>query len=184
MALHPSADAVLTRARSATLTYPEIGATAEEEMPTGYRQVRREWVVGRGSDAFDRATRGLRHWEMHRRAGLTVRPSAPAAERDVVVVLGVGVAPLRLFAPCRVVYDVLEQRRRGFAYGTLPGHPESGEEMFVVEHRRDDAVVLRVAAFSRPGTRCARLAGPLSRVLQNVITRRYAEALREAATSA
>jgi uncharacterized protein (UPF0548 family) len=30
-------------------------------------------------------------------------------------------------APVRVVYVVDEPTRRGFAYGTLPGHPESGE---------------------------------------------------------
>ena len=36
-----------------------------------------------------------------------------------------------LQAPCRVVYVIDEPDIRGFAYGTLPGHPESGEERFV-----------------------------------------------------
>ena len=35
--------------------------------------------------------------------------------------------------PARVVYVVDEPARRGFAYGTLHGHPESGEEAFLVE---------------------------------------------------
>lgn len=53
------------------------------------------------------------------------------AERALVLP-GVGAGPLRLRAPCRVVYTVTESRRRGFAYGTLPGHPECGEEAFVI----------------------------------------------------
>jgi uncharacterized protein (UPF0548 family) len=42
---------------------------------------------------------------------------------DVLAHLG----PIRV--PCRVVYVLDEPERRGFAYGTLPGHPESGEEL-------------------------------------------------------
>ncbi|SIP67631.1 hypothetical protein BN9982_740001 [Mycobacterium tuberculosis] len=38
----------------------------------------------------------------------------------------VGIAFLR--APCRVVYVIDEPDVRGFGYGTLPGHPVSGEE--------------------------------------------------------
>lgn len=37
----------------------------------------------------------------------------------------------------------------GFAYGTLPGHPEKGEESFRVEHR-EPGVVFRILAMSRP----------------------------------
>ena len=42
---------------------------------------------------------------------------------EVIVHLG----PVR--APCRVVYVVDEPDRRGFAYGTLPGHPEIDGEL-------------------------------------------------------
>jgi hypothetical protein len=53
-------------------------------------------------------------------------------------------------APCRVVYVIDEPRRRGFAYGTLPGHPESGEEAFVLEQRDDGTIASNIIAFSRP----------------------------------
>jgi uncharacterized protein (UPF0548 family) len=56
-----------------------------------------------------------------------------------------------LQAPCRVVYVIDEPDIRGFAYGTPPGHPESGEERFAVagfEHLRG---VRGGDAFSRPG---------------------------------
>jgi uncharacterized protein (UPF0548 family) len=48
-----------------------------------------------------------------------------------------------------------EENRRGFAYGTPPGHPEQGEEAFVVALREDGQVTFTVTAFSRPA-RCSR----------------------------
>ena len=70
---------------------------------------------------------------------------------------------------------------RGFAYGTLPGHPESGEERFVVELMPNDDVMLHITAFSKQARLYARLAGPLSRLIQRFMTDRYVDALRRAA---
>jgi uncharacterized protein (UPF0548 family) len=70
-----------------------------------------------------------------------------------------------------------EPRRRGFAYGTLAGHPESGEEAFIIEHHDDDTVHFKVTAFSKPATRLAKIAGPLGAVAQRQITGRYLRSL-------
>lgn len=67
--------------------------------------------------------------------------------------------------------------QRGAAYGTLAGHPERGEELFLVEHRGDEAVTLTVRAFSRPVLWWTRAARPASRLVQRRITRRYLRAL-------
>lgn len=93
------------------------------------------------------------------------------------VVLRIPFGPFRVPAPARVVYIVAEPRRRGFAYGTLPGHPEDGEEAFVVDHRDDDSVWLTVRAFSRPSNRFWRLVSPVLRLVQEFYTRRYLRAL-------
>jgi uncharacterized protein (UPF0548 family) len=90
-----------------------------------------------------------------------------------VAILGFGIGPLILQAPCRVVYTVDEPWLQGFAYGTLAGHPESGEEAFIIEHHDDDAVTFRITAFSRPASRLARVAGPVGVVIQRQITSRY-----------
>lgn len=79
--------------------------------------------------------------------------------------------------PARVVYVVDEPRRRGFAYGTLPGHPERGEEAFVVERLADDSVWLVIRAFSRPAGPLVRIGSPLARLLQATFTARYERAL-------
>ena len=41
-------------------------------------------------------------------------------------------------------------RQFGFAYGTLPGHMESGEERFLIEQLADGSVWYDIVAFSRP----------------------------------
>ncbi len=83
--------------------------------------------------------------------------------------------PFRI--PARVVYVVDEPARRGFAYGTLPGHPERGEEAFVVERLADDSVWLVIRAFSRPAGPLTWLGYPIARLLQAVYTARYQRAL-------
>ena len=80
-------------------------------------------------------------------------------------------------APCRVVYITDEPDRQGFAYGTLPGHPESGEEAFVIQRADDDTVSFRITAFSTPASDLATLAGPLGRLAQRRMTSRYFRSL-------
>ena len=79
--------------------------------------------------------------------------------------------------PVRVIYVVDEPRRRGFAYGTLPGHPEDGEEAWMIEHRDDDSVWITIRAFSRPANGWWWLVNPVLRVFQEYYTRRYLRAL-------
>lgn len=80
-------------------------------------------------------------------------------------------------APCRVIYVVDEPNRKGFAYGTLPGHPESGEEAFIVEQTDDGSVWLTIRAFSRPSSWHWWVVYPALRLAQAVFTRRYFRAL-------
>lgn len=164
------------RLASADLTYGHVGAT-RGTLPPGYHHLRISRQVGSGPASFASAASALQGWQVHLLAGLHVTASAPVAVPDAVVLLGVGVGPLRIRAACRVIYAVTESRRHGFAYGTLAGHPESGEECFMVEQRDDDSVAFTITAFSRAATVAARAAGPAGRIIQLHITRRYVGAL-------
>jgi uncharacterized protein (UPF0548 family) len=152
------------------LTYSEVGATATGPPPAGYGHLHTERQIGTGQQRFEQAAHAVMHWGMQRGAGLRVQASSEVAEVDTVVLVRMGF----LTAPCRVVYVVEEPDIRGFAYGTLPGHPESGEERFVV--RRDpatSAVFAEVSAFSRPATWWSKAGRPVVSVAQRVIARRY-----------
>ncbi|OBI94535.1 hypothetical protein A5660_11910 [Mycobacterium alsense] len=160
------------------LTYREVGATMDfhraGELLAGYHHQHVERQIGAGPRRFEQAADAVMHWGMQRGSGLRVQASSEVAEVDAVLVVRMGFLP----APCRVVYVIDEPDIRGFAYGTLPGHPESGEERFVV--RRDpstSAVYAEVSAFSRPAAWWAKAGGPLVRAAQRVIARRYLRAV-------
>jgi uncharacterized protein (UPF0548 family) len=95
----------------------------------------------------------------------------------VTAVLGIPFGPFRVHAPARVVYVIDEPTRRGFAYGTLPGHPEDGEEAFIVDRTADGSVWLEIRAFSRPANGGWWLVYPVLRMSQWFYTRRYLRAL-------
>lgn len=166
------------RLAEAPLTYAEVGATLAPTLPAGYHHLDVTGPLGTGDQVFTDAADRLLRWGVQLGAGLRVEASAPLVAPGVVALVKVGAGPARLPAPVRVVSVVDEPGRRGFVYGTLPHHPETGEELFVVEQAYDGSVVLRVRAFSRPATLLSRAAGPLGRVGQRVITRGYLRALR------
>ncbi|MCF6377364.1 DUF1990 domain-containing protein [Nocardioides KLBMP 9356] len=173
----PLSDAEVERLRGAPFTYSDVGSTRTGAMPDGYGVLLRSVVVGSGPERFERASQAVLRWDMHRRAGLTVRPSNDPVALGTVAVVRLGPGPLGLDAPVRVVYLVDEPRRQGFAYGTLPGHPERGEEAFVVELQADGSVTFTITAFSRPATLVARLTGPVGRRIQSLVTNRYLRAV-------
>jgi uncharacterized protein (UPF0548 family) len=164
-------DDVAARLREAPFTYPEVGATTGE-LPGGYRHVKHSRrIEGR---SFEEATELLMTWQIHERAGLSVAASPPRVTQGAVVEMRLGLGRASLRVPCRIVYLVDEADRVGFAYGTLPGHPESGEELFLVERSDDGSVEVTITAFSNPVGRLARWGGPVTRRVQDQMTRRYA----------
>jgi len=166
---------VVEAARSSAVTYQDVGATAAT-MPSGYRHDRHTIDLRDGPDTFDRASEGLRQWRAHRSVGATVTPDdPPVTGATVIVTLRLG--PVAVLAPCRIIDVIEEADRYGFVYGTLPGHPEEGEESFLVQ-RGPDGVSFRIAAFSRPAEMVAKLGGPVTRAVQRHTTKRYLEGLR------
>lgn len=161
-----------------SFTYSEIGAT-RGELPAGYRHLRLRRVIGRGAAEFDRLGQAVLGYRIQRGLGILRETQTPVAEpgADVAVLLGVGRFGLR--APCRVVYVLREPDRTGFAYGTLPGHPMSGEELFAVEYDREsDTVYGVITAFSRPASWYTRLGGPLAVPAQRAAAAAYLGVLR------
>jgi uncharacterized protein (UPF0548 family) len=80
-------------------------------------------------------------------------------------------------APVRVVTVIDEPDRKGFAYGTLAGHPVSGEESWIVERTSDGSVWLNIRQFSRPSSWKWGLAAPLLAREQRKMTEAYLRAL-------
>jgi uncharacterized protein (UPF0548 family) len=121
---------------------------------------------------------------MHEGAGLRVEASDRRIDVDTVAALHLGPGRLGLRIPVRVLQVIEEDRRRGFAYGTLPGHPVAGEESFVVELAPDGEVHVDLVSFSRPARWFTVLAAPLTRAGQYLVSERYLAAVRAAVAAA
>jgi uncharacterized protein (UPF0548 family) len=158
-------------------TYPDVGAT-RTSLPAGYHRFRHRRPIGHGRDLFDRAATHILDFGMQKGVGIFQRAATTTAEPGTELTIFLGLGPLGIIAPCRVVYVLDEPDRRGFAYGTLPGHPEVGEELFAVEYDpAEDTVYGLVTAFSRPATWYVRLGGPVVGLIQRWFAGRYLRTL-------
>jgi uncharacterized protein (UPF0548 family) len=158
------------------LTYAEVGATAYEPLPRGYRYLTYRAYVGTGGLA--QAADAVLSWRMHRAAGIRIPATAERAAPGVEVTGLARIGPVVIRTPSRVVWSVEEPDRAGFAYGTRAGHPFRGEESFLVERTGDGRIRFTVTAFSVPARWFARLAGPITPMIQRWYAYRCARALR------
>lgn len=180
------------------LNYPDMGRTRSVaalpigagQWPAGYRGLDQQIFLGNGRQIFDAVAQGVMTWQIQRRAGLRVS-AAPRAAVGVRVVSGMGVGDVRVPSPCEVVWaqepssmlmaDGSEVELAGFGYGTLPGHPVIGEEAFIVYMAADSSVFFRVLAFSKPANLFFAMSSPVTRLVQNNITKGYLQGAKSLA---
>lgn len=173
------------------ITHTAIGWTRSGAWPAGFRPMHHRIHVGTGEAAFQRLADGILTFGLHRRSSLRVHAGARAVAGGTVV-LGFGLGALRMKIPCEVVW--VEEthttndndggpRRAGFGYGTLPGHPESGEESFTAILDTDGSVFFELHAYSRHANWFYRLGAPAARFCQELVTRRYLAAARQLAAT-
>ena len=150
-------------------SYPEVGAS-RTGTPPEYPINHYRGPLGAGSQTFARAGDALRHWRMYDLPWTHLCwPDTPVVEGSVVAVLAhtFGLWSLNASRIIYVIEEVGTIHRFGFAFGTLPGHMEQGEERFTVEwDRRDDSVWYELFAFARPKHPLARLGYPFTRWIQ------------------
>ena len=189
----PSADALkrfLEAQKELPFTYEAVGATAGSP-PAGYAVDRTRIRLGEGEEVFRSASAALRRWEQFDLGWVEASPShTPIRPGEVVAAMGHALGVWWINA-CRIVYTIDEEgpdsqfeapvSRFGFAYGTLPGHVESGEERFLVEwDRGTNAVWYDIIAFSRPNHLLSRVGYPVVRRLQKRFGRDSAAAMLRA----
>ncbi|SFT78502.1 DUF1990 family protein [Arthrobacter sp. ov118] len=168
------------------LNYPGIGSTEHGQAPQGFPCLVSRTYLGDGPDTYQRVARGILTWELQKRSGLRVRTDFDEVVPGARVVSGFGVGPFRINAPCEVVWVRRPAagdgpQSAGFGYGTLPGHPERGEEAFEVEIDAAGTVSLKITAFSRHANVFYTAGGLLARAAQRHITSRYIEGARQLA---
>src|SRR4051812_22366770 len=158
-------------AKHYSFSYPEVGATLSEALPTPYNVDHNRVRLGEGISLFEHSYAALLGWKMFDLGWVELlHPAEPIAPGQTVLVLAHTFGLYSLSAS-RVISMIDEDNsrmwRRGFSYGTLHHHVERGEERFTVEyHPADNSVWYDILAFSVPQHPLARLGYPLSRAAQ------------------
>ncbi|MFG6504526.1 DUF1990 family protein [Microbacterium sp. P05] len=157
-------------------THPEL-PTWPEGRSDGFRRSEIAALIGHGDGCWERAAQDVLRWRVKTRSGFTVDDQRTAIPGETLEITA-RVAGVTIREPVQVVAVVDTPSRVGFSYRTLPGHPVSGEEAFIV-HRDGDAVFLTIRSLTAPaGRQPWRALYPLLRVAQVVARRRYLRALR------
>jgi uncharacterized protein (UPF0548 family) len=172
-----AAGELLDRARRQPVTYRHVGSTLDPVRWPERRFRERRRDLGVGDAVFAEAVDRLRTWAPQRAIGADLLPAGQLVELDATILVVLRLGPLRVVAPDRVVALMDEPGRFAFAYGTLPGHPELGEESFTVEQLDSGVVRATIRVDARPAATWGRLVAPVLTGLQTAAIRRYLAAL-------
>jgi uncharacterized protein (UPF0548 family) len=127
-------------------------------------------LLGEGEATFEAAQQAIRQWAMFPNMWTSpwafIHSSTTPLEVGRVVIMSARIMGVWWLNAARIVYIVQEKKRFGFAYGTLPHHAESGEELFQVRMDDNGRVWYEIQAFSHPRHWMARLAFPVARHYQ------------------
>jgi uncharacterized protein (UPF0548 family) len=166
------------------LTYSGVGATAvaDEIWPATPAAFRRFEQTVSVRVPWEDARALMLRWAVKTRSGFEV-DGAGTAEVSVIeganVWLRLAIGPFEVREPIRVIAVVDYPMRCGFSYGTLDGHPVSGEEAFIL-HRATapGPVLLTIRSLTRPAPRGLwRYAFPILLVAQRFFRKRYLSSL-------
>jgi len=188
----PSSDRLRrTIAEQAALdyTYREVGATAEKNtIPSGFVVDHTRVELGTGAEVFARAKAALQRWRQFHLGWLEAFPDDTPIHAGQVVAVVARAGGLWWTNAARIVYTIDDAAdnltRFGFAYGTLPGHVESGEERFLIEWDRSTEIVyFDILAFSQPRHLLVRLNRRRARAMQKRFATEAVAAMQRAASS-
>ncbi len=168
-------DGLLAKVARLSLSYPDVGMSRPgARVPAGYG--REDHVVDLDLD-FEAAADALAGFATHRLPYMFLHPAGARVSEGLDVIVCARIGPLWTANPCRVVYVERTANRFVYAYGTLPGHSEHGEELFAVERGADGQVRAQTVALARPQDLLARLGKPIAHRVQRRIKVDYMRAL-------
>ena len=167
------------------LSYHAVGLTHPDEetwseRPKGYRRHACTLSIGHGERRWHEAASAVLGWQIKTRSGFTVESGTNdiRATENADYRLTARLGPITIHEPVRVVTVVNQPTRCGFSYGTLDGHPVSGEEAFIVHRTPDGEVWLTLRSLTRASRGRWRWAFPILLVAQKYYRRRYRRALK------
>jgi uncharacterized protein (UPF0548 family) len=160
---------------------------AESELPrhpSGWFVDRFEAEIGHGDNDFAAARDALRRWQQFDRDWLVLADHQVPIQEDAVVAYAAQILGTWWGYGCRILRVIDEPTRFGFIYGTIQGHAERGEELFLIQHNPDDTVTYSLFAMSRPGRWFSWPGMPIARHAQGRFRPTSADGMRRAVRTA
>jgi uncharacterized protein (UPF0548 family) len=160
-------------------TYSPQKGTSFKDTITGYDNDFLKEKIGFGEKDFVRAKEAIRQWHMFPLSWSKILPQNAPIETGITIAMYARFMGFWWHNACKIIYIIDEKTRFGFAYGTLPGHIECGEELFLVELDTDGNVFYSIKAFSKPRHILAKMAYPIMRRLQAKFRKDSAKQMRD-----
>ena len=137
----------------------------------GYDHDQNAVFLGIGDNVWAAAKRAMASWAMFPDGWARIYYQNPAFTEGDIVVMCARVFGIWWLNASRILRVVNDAQHFGFAYGTLPNHVESGEELFQISMNERGEVYYSITAFSKPHFWMVRWTYPLSRVFQKKFVR-------------
>ena len=165
--------------KQATLDYtysPLFGTKLKNEIEH-YDNDSLSTVIGKGTVDFELAKSAVRAWTMFPDWTKIIKENTPIEVNETVAMYA------KFFGlwwrnACKIVYVTDNKTEFGFAYGTLPGHIESGEELFLISINEKEEVIYTIKAFSKPRHIFAKIGYYMIRYLQDKFRKDSALAMK------
>ncbi len=185
IALRKPTDADITRflnqQSQCGFNYLDVGAT-RRELPARYDHHQVEVILGQGRSVYVKAESALKAWKQFDVGWVSALPAdTPICEGENIAIRA-SLFGMWSLAACRII-EVIDHKdtsemKFGFAFGTLPAHPEQGEERFEIRCDASGIVTYRITAFFRPNYLSAKIAWPYLRRLFNLFRQQSADRLQ------
>ena len=146
--------------------YPFVGASKGEEKVKGYDNDENKVYLGKGEAVWENAKIALKAWKQFPSPWTKVYPNTTKFEVGNTVVVLIKLFGVWWVNAARIVYTFDNDRQFGFAYGTIKGHLESGEELFLIERNDAGEIYYRIKAFSKPAVWFVWFGYPVARFYQ------------------
>lgn len=172
----------LADSRELPLSYGPPGLTQAAAPPGRVDESRTR--IGGGPHDFERACDALAAWTHFDLSWVQLFPRRASISVGTVVAVCIRHLGFWSLNGARVVDRIAgDDRRFGFAYGTLTDHAEHGEELFEVRlDPQSGDVIYRIRAVSWPQAPLARVGYPFVRHLQSRFRRDSSAAMARAVT--
>jgi uncharacterized protein (UPF0548 family) len=158
-------NAFIEKEKQLPYTYTPIGGTKSKKIDS-YDNDFAKIKLGEGDVFFEKAKKLICDWKMFPLGWTKILGENKSIQEGTSIVMMARFMGVWFRNSCKIVYVIDEKNRFGFAYGTLPGHIESGEELFLVEINEQKEVFYSIKAFSRPRHFLAKIGYPIIRILQ------------------